>query len=86
MNNEEEMPIISIENNEFVPAEMTIPANSEILFKNEDKEEHTVTSDADGFDQVVAPGATTKILFNEPGIYDFHCNYHPDMHGTIVVE
>jgi plastocyanin len=54
---------------------------------NMDGEAHTVTSDQDGSFAVPVPAGTT-VMFTAPaaaGSYAFHCEYHSDMHGTLVV-
>ena len=54
---------------------------------NMDGEAHTVTSDEDGAFSVAVPAGST-VTFTAPttaGSYDFHCEYHSTMHGTLVV-
>jgi plastocyanin len=54
---------------------------------NMDGEAHTVTSDTGAFD-VKAPASAT-VTFKAPmtpGRYPFHCTYHSNMHGTLVVK
>jgi plastocyanin len=48
---------------------------------------HTVTSDTLLF-QTPAPLLTQQTFsytFLTAGTYSYYCNYHPDMHGKIVV-
>lgn len=55
---------------------------------NKDGEAHTVTADSDGaFDDKASPGASTSFTAPmEPGSYPFHCTYHSNMHGVLVVK
>jgi plastocyanin len=54
---------------------------------NQDGTEHTVTADTgDAFDDPARAGTTTFTAPTEPGSYPFHCEIHPEMHGTLVVE
>lgn len=77
---------VEIRNYKYDPQELTIPRNTEVEFSNFDQDAHSVTSSADGFDLELDPKQAEKILFNETGIYDYYCRYHPEMVGTIVVE
>jgi plastocyanin len=54
---------------------------------NMDGEAHTVTADAgNAFDvQVTADGTGTFTAPPTPGRYAFHCIYHSNMHGVLVV-
>ena len=60
---------------------------AQITVVNNDSAEHTVTADsAGGFD--IDVGANSQATFTapkEPGSYPFHCTYHPNMRGNLVV-
>lgn len=65
-----------------------VRAGAKVRIVNNDKVEHTVTSD-DGtsFDVDVPGKSTTSFLAPATaGSYDFHCNFHLSMHGTLVVK
>ncbi|UQX86935.1 cupredoxin domain-containing protein [Jatrophihabitans telluris] len=53
-----------------------------------DGENHTVTADsANAFDVKATAGST--VMFKAPtapGSYAFHCTYHSNMHGVLVVK
>ena len=54
---------------------------------NMDGEAHTVTADSGHAFGVTVPAGTT-VTFRAPssaGSYDVHCDYHSNMHGTLVV-
>ena len=55
---------------------------------NDDTIEHTVTADSGhGFDVAVQPGKTVTFAApNTAGRYQFHCDFHSDMHGTLTVK
>ena len=56
------------------------------MVTNEDTEAHTVTADSSGgFDVKVPPGKTVELTAPAAGSYKYHCTYHSDMHGTLVV-
>jgi plastocyanin len=54
---------------------------------NKDGEAHTVTADTGAaFDDKATPGASTTFTAPmKPGSYPFHCTYHSNMHGVLVV-
>lgn len=75
----------------FSPSTITIVigVNNTVLWTNDDNVPHTVTSDTS--DAIVFssdnlnPGDTFSFTFSRPGIYSYHCSYHPWMKGTIIV-
>jgi plastocyanin len=68
-----------------VPA--TVPAGATVQVKNDDGEAHTVTADTGGaFDTMVSGNGTASFTApTKPGRYPFHCTYHGNMHGVLVV-
>jgi plastocyanin len=67
---------------------ITVPPGAQIIIKNDDSVEHSVTSDtADKFSvDVDGNEQGTLTVPTEPGEYAFHCKYHPSMHGTLTVK
>lgn len=59
-----------------------------ITVMNKDEEAHTVTADSgDAFDDKATAGASTQFKApTKPGSYPFHCTYHSNMHGVLVVK
>lgn len=68
-----------------VPA--TVAAGATVQVKNDDGEAHTVTADSGGaFDtKVDGKGTASFTAPATPGRYPFHCTYHGNMHGVLVV-
>lgn len=70
----------------------TVPASvapgAKISVKNNDQVAHTVTADSGkAFDDMADPGKTTTFTAPmKPGSYKFHCTFHGNMHGTLVVK
>lgn len=66
----------------------TVSPGAKITVTNKDGENHTVTEDKDGgFDlKVDGDGSATFTAPTEPGSYPFHCIYHSNMHGVLVVK
>lgn len=69
-----------------VPASVTPGAR--IMVMNGDSSAHTVTADAGGAFNVVVQGNGTAFFTAPatPGRYPFHCAYHSNMHGVLVVK
>ena len=92
------VPGAVIEGNEnYVPNKPTIllTINNKVIWKNLDNTAHTVTPDhrtTDGYSGdfgsvgVLKPGDTYEFLFTEPQEVPYHCQPHPWMTGTIIVE
>ncbi len=80
-------PLVTIENFEFNPATLTIPAGTTVTWISRDDEPHTVTSSEGVF---TSPGLdadeTYSYTFSTPGTYTYHCKLHPHMTGTIIVK
>lgn len=66
----------------------SVRPDSRVAVKNTDQVAHTVTTDqSDLFDVTVSPGATARFTApSMPGAYKFHCTFHSNMHGTLVVK
>ena len=76
----------------FSPATLTIKAGTTVTWKNTTAVAHTVTSD-DGksFDSgtsnpIAAQSGTFSFTFKSPGTFAYHCEIHPFMKATIIVQ
>lgn len=79
--------IVLIENYSFSPAEIRIGKGTEVIWKNSDGVEHTVTAADGSFDSgTLGPDAEFKKRFDKAGTYSYLCDMHPSMAGSIVVE
>lgn len=67
---------------------LTVAPGAEITISNNDSAEHSVTSDTAGAFDVEVDGHEKKTLTapTQPGEYPFHCKYHPNMKGTLIVK
>lgn len=67
---------------------VSVSPGATVSVMNMDGENHTVTADAgNAFDDKADAGKTTT--FTAPmtaGSYPFHCTYHSNMHGVLVVK
>ena len=71
----------------FDPTDLSAAAGDTIEFVNEDDTEHNFTAEDAGIDEDVDAGGSTTVDLTgvEAGSYDFFCEYHPDMKGTLEV-
>jgi plastocyanin len=79
--------MIHIDNFSYtVPASVSPGARVSVM--NMDGEAHTVTADSSGaFADLAAAGTiTTFTAPTRPGSYPFHCAFHANMHGVLVVK
>lgn len=70
----------------FSPKVLTVPAGTRVTWFNGDNVVHTVTSDTGLFNSGnLGPGAAFSYQLDTPGTYEYHCEPHPSMQGTIIV-
>jgi len=82
---------VAIANHSFNPTDVTIRSGTTVQWVNMDHVDHTVTFG--GHDEQASGGdsglmghmAKFSYTFTEPGTYEYHCDPHPYMTGTIVV-
>ena len=80
--------------NFFEPETITVTQGDTVEWlaplSNEDPEGHTVMSDHDTVGELDGtlpePGSTYAHTFTSPGTFGYHCDIHPEMEGTVVVE
>lgn len=74
----------------YDPEVLRVAPGTEVAWENVGRSPHTVTADDGGFDSGdLAPGESFRLVFDEPGIYPYHCTYHGapgvGMAGVVVV-
>jgi plastocyanin len=82
---------ITIKGFAFNPNQPSVVKGATITWTNDDGTTHTVTSGVPGslsgkFDQRVEAGKTFSFTFTETGTYEFFCNIHNSMRGTVTVK
>jgi plastocyanin len=71
----------------FMPAELDIAVGTTVTWTNSDSAPHTATQDGGGFQSNrLDQSASYSFTFDTAGTFEYHCEYHPNMHGTIVVK
>ncbi len=81
---------ISIQGFRYNPPAITINLGDRVVWKNMDTAPHTITTQAEAavaFDSgTLGQNETFSHTFNQTGTYNYHCTFHPEMVGTIVVQ
>ena len=75
----------------FSPATLTVDKGTVVTITNNDGTTHTFTSGAnrtkDGkFDQQISSSAEGTVTFDTVGTFDYFCQIHSSMKGTVVVK
>jgi plastocyanin len=80
---------VTIENNQFIPATVTIRRGGTIVWLNRDNASHTATPSGTvrfASTGAINPGKTTSpIRFEQAGEFSYQCDSHPDMKGLVIV-
>jgi plastocyanin len=81
---------VNITNMMFTPSQITVAKGGTVTWTNNDSTTHTVVDDLSNVGGPnsgdIAPGATYSFTFTKTGSFQYHCNIHPSMRGTIVVK
>jgi plastocyanin len=78
---------ISIVDFTFEPPSVTIRPGATIEWANDDTVPHTVTSSTGAFDSgILDPGSRFYWTASKTGSFAYHCQLHPQMEGTVIVE
>jgi plastocyanin len=78
---------VEIRDFSFEPQVLRVPPGASVTWVNRGQQVHTSTSDGSGWDSgSVAPGANYARQFNAAGQFPYHCEPHPAMTATIIVE
>lgn len=71
----------------FSPASLTIERGEAVVWRNDDAVAHTIAGDDRVFADsgLMGEGDLFVQVFDQPGVYRYHCTPHPGMVGTITV-
>jgi plastocyanin len=79
--------VVRIRNFTFTPGELRVRPGTRVTFANCDAVAHTATSDTDLWDSgLISPNTIHERTFDQAGRFPFHCEPHPTMKGTVIVE
>ncbi|MHB8618287.1 MAG: cupredoxin domain-containing protein [Chloroflexota bacterium] len=77
---------VSIKDFDFKPAAITIHVGTAVTWTNNDIEQHTITARDKAFNSdVINNGKTFTHTFDKTGRFEYFCQIHPNMVGTVVV-
>lgn len=82
--------IVAIENFAFLPASVNVKVGGKVTWVNCEPPgtpAHTTTADGGAWGSALLdPGVTYTFTFATAGTYAYHCEPHPSMTGTVVVD
>lgn len=77
---------VSIVEFAYDPDPVVIEEGGKVIWVNRDSAPHTATADDGSFDTgTIATDKLKSESFKQAGTYAYHCEIHPDMHGTVEV-
>ena len=77
---------VAIQDFDFKPAAITVLAGTTVTWTNKDVEQHTVTARDKSFNSdAIAGDKTFSVTSDKAGSYEYFCQIHPHMVGTVVV-
>ncbi len=77
---------VNIQNFEFSPNVLTVPAGTKVTWKNLDGATHTATSRQGAFNTGnLSRNQEGAVTFDKEGSFDYFCQIHPSMEGRIIV-
>ncbi len=77
---------VSIKNNAFNPGSVTIAPGDMVTWTNDDPYLHDVDLDALGKSPEMKQGGNFSRTFDKAGTYNYDCDIHPFMKGTVIVK
>jgi plastocyanin len=80
---------LSMIDNEFDPASLTVSAGDSLEVSNDGANPHNITIEGTDIDEDVEPGQSTSVTIDaDPGEYTMFCEFHRSggMEGTVTVQ
>lgn len=77
---------VDIADFKFKPPSVTVQVGGTVTWANSDSALHTATLDGTFDTGNLEQGDSEQATFEEPGTYDYICDLHPFMKGTVVVQ
>lgn len=78
---------VIVSNFSFGPNIVKIRAGGAVTWTHDDLAGHTVTGDDGSWgSKVLSKGKSFTQTFEKAGTYSYHCEPHPSMKGTVIVE
>ena len=79
---------VEIKDFDYGPAKLSVATGTKVTWTNADAANHTVTFDTGAKENLgnQPKGKSVSMTFTKAGTFAYHCDYHPNMHGTVVVK
>ncbi|MCU7551531.1 cupredoxin domain-containing protein [Chitinophagaceae bacterium LB-8] len=85
-NNNNNTSSVSMGSSSFSPASITVKTGTTVTWTNNNDMLHTVTADDGSFNSGdLAYTKTYSHTFSQAGTFHYHCAYHANMKGTVMV-
>jgi plastocyanin len=83
-----EASMVEIKDLAYVPDSVEIPVGATVTWTNSDTVPHTATAkDREVLQSgTLNPGDSFSQTFDQPGTFDYFCEFHANMKGTIIVQ
>ena len=78
--------VITMENLEISPANVSAKIGDTIEWVNKDVFAHTATAKNGDFDVTLPPKQSAMFVLKKSGTVDYYCRYHPNMKATLKIE
>ncbi len=75
---------VEIADFKFTPTQLTVTAGTEVVWTNAGRSPHTVSGDF-GDSGTLTTDQSFRFTFAEEGTFDYLCQFHPNMVGSVVV-
>ena len=81
---------VSMQYNSFSPRDIVVSAGTTVTWTNDDwdsGESHDVIAASGAFySDPFGPGGSVAFTFDVPGYYEYYCDFHEGMYGSITVQ
>src|SRR5215204_4656664 len=82
----QQMGDVTIVDFAFQPSAIFAGRGDTVTWYNAGGAPHTVDANSGAFESpILDPGNDYTVTFDTGGVYFYHCDIHPDMHGMVVV-
>jgi hypothetical protein len=70
----------------YSPSSATAKVGQTVIWRNADSTTHTATANGGAFNTgFIGPGGQSSLLMESAGNFNYHCNVHPSMVGSLSV-
>jgi serine protease Do len=76
---------VVVQNSAFTPSSNVVTVGASVTWTNRDQESYFITEDNQSFAFSLPAGGSFKLTFTDAGVFNYHCQIHPSMQGTVIV-